>query len=818
MKTGARTDLIDAFRKVLLGPPRIAVFHSSLAKLALPPSVSKWDFLSVIDEFVKDGWTFAFPAFTFSFCGGKPFHLYESPSETGVLADWVLHYLPNAKRTHHPIYSFVVIGPHADAILACPSSTTFSEDSPFGLFERQNALMVMLGCGWEYCTQFHFYEEKKSVPYRFYKAFRGKAFYSPEKGWCDTEAKMYVRDLGVDPVNDFMSIPTCLEAGGKASRIPLWRGFIEAAQTSDISSVAHRYLQDNPWSFVSNKTQAFHRRSLIRERESQPTVKIAVLGSSNVDLLSQFLGQVLGNFLPERKTEIYTVPFGQLEQELLDPVSELTRFSLSIAFFPDRPEDILGQIILEISDRSMASELIRRRTAAIKHWAERSGALVVLNRFCVPEFAISCDNSVGEWIDEMNALRCSILPASPRTLWMSSSAFGEASDLRLSFAGRYPYSASMSERIAKTWVGYVLASLGKTARLIVLDLDNTLWGGVLGEDGPGGVLIGGDYPGNAFRAFQKALKVMNGRGVALAVCSKNDEKDALDAMGMLDGMAIRPVDLVTYRIGWEDKWKGIQEIADELNLGLASVLFIDDNPIEREAIRRNLPAVKVMDLPPAPEDYLPALLSSPWTAFVHATEEDKRRAESYKAMATVERNRREAVNLEDFYKSLDMTLTLRPLSEANSARAEQLCQKTNQFNTTTRRYDAPRLQALQSAGADVVVIALKDKYSEEENIGLLVLRPLEDDSKTGLIDLYLLSCRVLGRGFEALLVNWAQERANRRGWKTLMGEIVETDRNKPARKIFEKAGMTPDAQANFWSISTDTPCSLPDWLKLRDLL
>src|SRR5580698_6099416 len=209
-----RQAFLEAFSAVLGPEPGIAVIHSSIADLAPPAEFRKADILDALDQLIAVGWTIALPAFTLSFCQGRPFRASRSPSEVGQLADWLLVSRGDARRTPHPMYSFAVAGPSADKIAACRSTTTFGDDSPFGLFERENATLVMLGCGWKYCTQFHRYEEQAAVPYRYFKEFIGQADLGDGNGEHEVRAAMYVRDLTINPVNDFTAVEQRLRDAG----------------------------------------------------------------------------------------------------------------------------------------------------------------------------------------------------------------------------------------------------------------------------------------------------------------------------------------------------------------------------------------------------------------------------------------------------------------------------------------------------------------------------------------------------------------------------------------------------------------------------
>jgi FkbH-like protein len=820
--SGTRNQFHLALLEVLGAEPGIAVIHSSLFRLAPPAPFEPWDALYGIDQLVRAGWTMAFPAFTFSFCRGQPYDYRTSASETGVLADWVLAYLPDARRTPHAIYSFAVVGPATERIVACRSTTTFGDDSPFGLFERENATLAMLACGWKYCTQFHRCEERARVPYRYFKEFTGTADFGA--GAAPAQAQMYVRDLAADPVNDFMPAVEQLRKEGHIRTMPLWRGEIETVKVVELTRVLMAMLKTDGLAFVANASAVAHRLKAQRAAASQPVFRLAVLGSSNVHLLRSALESELAELMPERKVETFEVPYGQLRQALLDPGSELRQFQPQFSIFCDRLEDILGQPFLDVSDPARIEDAIAEQADLIAAFHQANGGWIVLHQFAA--LRSGADDQGGHVtagvVARANGLMEERLARLPQVAWLDVAAEAAAEpapalDPRLWYLGRFPFSDAMTRRLARRLAGLALATVGKTARLVVVDLDNTLWGGVLGEDGMAGVHIGGDYPGNAFAAFQQALKTLIARGIALAVCSKNDEDLATKAIEELPAMGIRLDDLVAHRINWRPKSVNLAEIAEELSLGLDSILFVDDNPVEREAMRRALPGVKVLDLPTDPAEYVDALLRSPWLAVAAVTSEDRRRLQGYKARREIEQERVRATSLEDFYAGLKMKLTLQPLADGNIARAAQLCQKTNQFNTTTRGYDQRDLRRIVEEGGDVVVLGLEDRHSPLENIGLLILTPDPEAAGQGLVDDYLMSCRVLGRGIETSVLHWAVRRAALRGWGKLRGLIIETERNTPVRAVFRDAGFARGASPEEWIARTDNPNETAPWLTIVDL-
>ncbi|MCL6705555.1 HAD-IIIC family phosphatase [Pseudomonas sp. R2.Fl] len=813
-----RVEFLQCLRDVLPSEPGIAVLHSSLAVIAPSPTISKWDVLYALGVLAGEGWTFALPAFTFSFCRGQPFDIANSPSETGALADWLVHAFPEARRTSHPIYSFSVIGPRMEEILSCPSTTTFGDDSPFGFFDREDASVVMIGCGWEYCTLFHRFEEQAAVPYRQFKEFSGEVV---KRGGAveKASATMFVRNLDIGAINDFSKAVEALRKADAMEEVALWRGTIAATRASAVRDACMRLLSDDPLVFLSNRAEVRARLGQTKESELAPVFRVALLGSSNLDIARDQLFRRLEQLLPQRKSDVVTVPFGQLFTEIINPVSQLNQASVDLAIFCDRIEDLVGAASIDKVDMALAREKVEAYALSIAQFGARSGAWLVVHRFsALARLRMEENARIGEHVSRLNEILADALRDVKKLVWLDLASEAAQSELpydsRLWYIGRIPFSQDLTAKLVERWAGIVLSALEKTARLVIVDLDNTLWGGVLGEDGIEGIRIGGDYPGNAFLDFQSSIKALSERGVALAICSKNDEDLALKALDTHREMALRSSDFVTHRINWKPKWENIKSIADELGLGLASVLFIDDNPVERENVARNLPEVHVLDLPVDVAHYTDSLKSCVWLESIRVGQEDLNRLESYKVRRQINEGLQKAESIADFLHSLEMQLFVDKLDESNIARASQLCLKTNQFNTTTRRYSAQDLLQLVSDGADVAVVALADKFSARENIGLLVLKQNETDRSVGDVDLFLLSCRILGRTVETTVLNWALERAKTRNWKRLNGLIVETPRNTPARGVFGDAGFDFDPEAGLWFKESGSG-QVPPWFKLH---
>ena len=327
----------NAFCAVLGREVGIAVVHSSLANLAPPADFQKSNVLDPLNRLIEAGWTIALPAFTFSFCRGLPFDAAQ-PVGSGPVGRLVPRSAPASRRTPHPIYSFAVAGPAADRICDCPSATTFGDDSPFGLFEREDATLVMLGCGWKYCTQFHRYEEQAAVPYRYYKEFVGQADFADGRGEHEARAKMYVRELAINPTNDFTSAEQRLRDEGRIASVPLLRREVEAARVRDVAGVSRELLRADPLALLSNRAEVERALKVRAGAAQKPAFKVAVLGHSNLHLLRSALAGELAPLLPDRILEPYDVRCRRA-QMAIDGSSPLRRFEPHVSVFCDRLED-----------------------------------------------------------------------------------------------------------------------------------------------------------------------------------------------------------------------------------------------------------------------------------------------------------------------------------------------------------------------------------------------------------------------------------------------------------------------------------------------
>lgn len=325
----------------------------------------------------------------------------------------------------------------------------------------------------------------------------------------------------------------------------------------------------------------------------------------------------------------------------------------------------------------------------------------------------------------------------------------------------------------------------KRKKCIVLDLDNTLWGGVLGEDGISGIKIGGDYPGKAFAFFQKSLLQLSKSGVILTVCSKNNETDVLEAWDKNPFMVLKKEHFAAYRINWTDKATNIKELAEELNLGLDSFVFVDDNPTERELIKQMLPMVSVPEFPTQPYE-LPMFfkqLVDDYFKVYSVTEEDKKKTEQYKANAARAQAQHSFADFEAFLESLNIQITIEIANEFNIPRIAQMTQKTNQFNLTTKRYTDADVKGFLAQGWKIWCISVADRFGDNGITGCIMVNGNE-------IDTFLLSCRILGKGIEMAFIKKVLEMLKENGIASVKATYLPTAKNAQVKDFYEKCGFT----------------------------
>lgn len=354
---------------------------------------------------------------------------------------------------------------------------------------------------------------------------------------------------------------------------------------------------------------------------------------------------------------------------------------------------------------------------------------------------------------------------------------------------RLPFAAECVPLYADHVLRLIGALRGRGRKVLVLDLDNTLWGGVIGDDGIEGIRLGqGDPAGEAFQDVQRAALALKYRGVLLAVCSKNDEAIALRAIREHPEMILRETDFSAFQINWADKVTNLEILAERLSLGLDSFVFFDDNPVERDHVRKAEPRVLVPELTSDPASYARTLMTGGFFEAVTFSQEDRTRVEQYASNRKRETLAAKSRDLNEFLQSLDMQATFTSDGELGWSRFTQLINKSNQFNLCTRRYSEAEIFAMVADPAVLTLqVRLTDQFGDNGMISALICK-MKDDA--WLIDTWVMSCRVLGREVEQAVLNYLAEEARRRGIGRLIGVYRATNRNSMVAEHYLKLGFT----------------------------
>lgn len=359
---------------------------------------------------------------------------------------------------------------------------------------------------------------------------------------------------------------------------------------------------------------------------------------------------------------------------------------------------------------------------------------------------------------------------------------------RFYHVAKMPWTESFTARLAEELTRCAVAARGTARKCLVVDLDNTLWGGVTGEDGAHALEIGSGTPaGEAYSEFQQTLKGLQARGVLLAICSKNNIEDVDEAFRAHPDMPLGRDDFVAERINWDLKPANIGAIADELNIGLDAIAFVDDNPVERELVRGALPEVAVIDLPSDPADYASALKRQPIFDRLDVTADDRAKTGQYVQQARRRRFERSAGDLSSHLVELQTQLIVRPARPSDIARAHQLFTKTNQFNITTRRYTLPEVERfIEDDGYDLCIARLRDRFGD---MGVIALYLMHRNGDAAELDSFIMSCRALGRNAETAVMN-RLKMCYASGVDRITACFIPTAKNAPAATFLPQQGFS----------------------------
>ena len=562
-----------------------------------------------------------------------------------------------------------------------------------------------------------------------------------------------------------------------------------------------------------------------------PPLRLALLSSATIDHLVPAI-RVAG-LRRGLLFEVFAGGFGQYRREVLDPESKLRLFAPDIIILSLSARPVIGNVPItadeEQVEHTLATEIDELR-ALWETARSRHGATVMQQTY------LDVFEPVFGSFDRLAPAAPSRLVARLNDLLAKAAA--EAGVLLLDVAqasardgidawhdagrwlqGKLEIAPQAASRYGDHVARILGAQRGRSRKCLVLDLDNTLWGGVIGDVGLVGLALGeGSAAGEAYLEVQRYAKRLKDRGVILAVCSKNDPAIAESAFGGHPEMVLRRSDIAAFVANWSDKAENLRAIAGQLNIGLDSLVFVDDNPVERARVREALPMVAVPELPDDPARYVRSIAEHGYFEAVSFTQEDAQRAEQYAANAQREALRDAAQSMDDFLRGLQMTVTYGQVGAVDLARVTQLINKTNQFNTTGRRYSAEEVARLAADASNVMLqFRLADRLGDNGLVSAMILRPDPGVASGFEIDTWVMSCRVFGRQLEDEAMNIAVEAARARGAQSLRAPYVPTERNRVIAGLYKALGFEriagDEAAGERWQLGTGDYVARPTFIR-----
>lgn len=563
-----------------------------------------------------------------------------------------------------------------------------------------------------------------------------------------------------------------------------------------------------------------------------PEFRLAILRSFTIEPLVEILK--VRFFLEGFRLELFLSEFNQYPQEILDPSSRLYRFKPALTFLAVRLEELCPRLwqgyphLKEKDLQEIETEISHSISSWVETLARHSATQVLLSNFLVPRVGdqgLYDTQTPGGQISFVRAINQELLRLCQQfpqlhlfDLEGLASRIGKENfcDPLQWYRMSSPYALKAYPVYGEYLLCHIQALMGPRRKCLVLDLDNTLWGGLIGEEGPEGVELSDHYPGNCFKDFQRSLLALSQRGVLLAVNSKNHEEDGLAMFRSHPHMVLKEEHLSAIRMNWKDKAENLVDIAGELNLGLEALVFMDDSPSECERIRQAHPEVLVVELPEKRHLYRELLENLRCFDQLTVTSEDLSRVEGYRDQSQRKQLKARCGTLEEFYASLQMQGVLYRNDPTHIPRIAQMTQKTNQFNLTTHRYNESQIaQFLQ--GAFVYSFRMSDRFGDNGIVAVSIAVPGEEE---WVIDSFLMSCRVILRTVEDTLLARIAEEARAAGVKRLVGRYLPTARNRMVKDFYPQRGFTtrpvPDSAGEEFVLELGTEDGLKPspWIRI----
>lgn len=539
-------------------------------------------------------------------------------------------------------------------------------------------------------------------------------------------------------------------------------------------------------------------------------IKVAVLG----DTATQFLVQALRGTGYDKgfDLDIWEADFNQIEFQVSEPTSELYEFKPEIVIIFQSAHKLLGKYnkLKPESQIALAATEIDNIQRMYSTISEQTNAKVIYYNYSEIDdsvfgnFSAKVEHSFLFQLRKLN-YELMVLASQNANLYLCDIAaiqnhIGKAAFFQSSVYINTEMVLSIDSLplVASKTVDIIATLQGKFKKCVILDLDNTTWGGIIGDDGIENIQIGSLGIGKAFSEFQYWIKKLKNRGIIVAVCSKNTDSVAREPFEKHPDMVLRLDDISVFIANWENKADNIRQIQSILNIGFDSMVFLDDNPFERNIVRENIPEITVPELPEDPAEYLEYLYTLNLFETVSFSNEDKERTKLYQIEAQRATVQQKFTNEGDFLKSLDMVSLVEPFNKFNRPRVAQLSQRSNQFNLRTVRYTDDDIEKL-STNSDYITFTftLEDKFGDNGLICVIILQ--KEDEKTLFVDTWFMSCRVLKRTMENFVLNTLVDYAQKNNFAILKGEYIPTAKNEMVKDHYKNLGFAENS--NYWELN-----------------
>lgn len=499
---------------------------------------------------------------------------------------------------------------------------------------------------------------------------------------------------------------------------------------------------------------------------------------------------------------IFDTDYNQITEQLLNPESETYRFNPDVILLWLSTEKLYEDFLdLDIEKRTEFSDLIIDKIEM--YWGlidKYSNARVVqlnfteLNDNIAGQYSLKITNTFIYQLRRLNYLLQEKAVLSNKVfladilsvqLLMGKDAYY---DSKLYYSAKMPVSLKSLPYIADRVTDVIMAMQGKIKKCLVMDLDNTIWGGVIGDDGINGIEIGELGRGHVFSNIQRWIKQLNEYGIILAVCSKNNEEIAKEPFEKSEDMILKLSDISIFVANWDDKASNIKLIQESLNIGMDSMVFIDDNPFERELVKQRFPEIEVPDLPEDQSKWLSYLYDKNYFEVAAYSQDSGNRAKQYQAEFERKKTEHSFDSIDDYLRSLEMVGSARKFESSRYSRIAQLTQRSNQFNLRTVRYTEDEIEKIAN-DKDYITLyfTLSDKFGDHGLVSVVIMK--KESDKEVFIDTWLMSCRVLKRGMEEYVVNNIVNTAVRNGIEVINAEYIPTNKNAMVKDIYQKMGF-----------------------------